>query len=377
MKRSRTTCFAFLLLLVLPVLNSAACTIFVLVTEESVFFANNEDYIKAGAVTFVPPTEGKFGRVNFGFHDFFGIDDFAQGSMNEKGLAFDAAVVQTIKWKPDSKKKEYKGNLIDHILDTCSDVEQVVKKFEMYNCKYLSMSQFLFADANGKSVLVSWEPKSGVIFKYRTGKFQVATNHRQCFSSYRCQRNMRIHQVLSKPTKDPTVQVREALEAVHQEGKGFTTYSTVYDLKKKRVLVFNMSNFDEVVEFDLQKELEKGKQKIKLNSIFKKSRTIKEIQSGNRTDFGTEVTLSENELDKFVGTYQPKSHPDVKVTVKRKGHRLLVDSPGKKVAELKAEGKSIFRIIPDRGQVGFLRTKDGKVTRMVIHKQKDMFLEKQ
>lgn len=376
MLRSFATGLVLFVLFFVLILESAACTIFVLVTKDRVLFGNNEDYIKPGAITFVPASEGKFGRVNFGFHDIITIDSFAQGSMNEKGLVFDAAVVNSIKWKADKKKKEFEGNLVDHIMDTCQSIKEVESKFRAYNCKYLSMCQFLFADATGESVLVSWTPDRGVIFKRRAGKYQIATNHRQCSSTYRCQRNMRVHQVLSKPHRDPVSQVRDALNAVHQEGKGFTSYSTIYDLKKKRLIVYNLSNFEESVEFDLAKELGKGKRQIRLNSIFKKSPSIRKIKSGNRTSFGTEVKVEVAELDNCVGHYQSADNPKIQIQIQRREDRLLVKSPGKPDAVLFPEGEGVFRIHPDRGQVSFRSAPSKKASAMVVHKQKDVILKR-
>lgn len=56
-----------------------ACSMFTLVRDGVVLMGNNEDFVEPGYVWFVPPVEGRLGRVNFGFKG----DRFAQGSMNE------------------------------------------------------------------------------------------------------------------------------------------------------------------------------------------------------------------------------------------------------------------------------------------------------
>ena len=76
-----------------------ACAMFSMVSGDTVLMGNNEDYIKPGYIWFVPAEGETLGRVNFGFSD-----KFAQGSMNEKGLCFDAAVVGKVPYTPDPAK---------------------------------------------------------------------------------------------------------------------------------------------------------------------------------------------------------------------------------------------------------------------------------
>ena len=108
----RNECFLIIsgcLLAVFAAVTSSivsACTLFTIVQNDIVLMANNEDFTKQGAVWFIPARDGKFGRVNVGFHNIFGRpEEFAQGSMNQQGLAFDAAVVAKIPRKPDPNKE--------------------------------------------------------------------------------------------------------------------------------------------------------------------------------------------------------------------------------------------------------------------------------
>ncbi len=70
---------------------ASACTVFCVVRDGKVLFCNNEDFTKPGFIWLVAAEKGRFGRVNLGFDD-----GFAQGSMNEKGLAFDATALQKV-----------------------------------------------------------------------------------------------------------------------------------------------------------------------------------------------------------------------------------------------------------------------------------------
>ena len=56
--------------------------------------------------------------------------------------------------------------------------------------------------------------------------------------------------------------------AVHQEGKNSTLYSTIYDLKRKVVYLYHFHDFDNVVVFDLEKELAKGERVVEMPTLF-------------------------------------------------------------------------------------------------------------
>ena len=106
---------------------------FTLVRDGMALMGNNEDFVEPGYVWFVPPAEGRLGRINFGFKG----DRFVQGSMNEKGLCFDAAVTADIAWQPDPAKKDTE-NLLELIMDTCATVDEAETLFRTYNCKHLA-----------------------------------------------------------------------------------------------------------------------------------------------------------------------------------------------------------------------------------------------
>jgi len=116
--------------------TSWACTVFVIAADGEVLFGNSEDFIYRGAISFVPASPGQLGRVNLGFQSAFGqIDDFAQGSMNERGLAFDATVVPEVAYGGDAEKA-VKQHLLDEIMETCGTVDEAVAMFAKFNCPY-------------------------------------------------------------------------------------------------------------------------------------------------------------------------------------------------------------------------------------------------
>lgn len=351
-----------------------ACTVFTVSTATKSLLANNEDFRKPGAISFVPGKDGRFGRVNFGFHDRFGIvERFAQGSMNEKGLAFDAMAVATVPWVEDPDKPT-RENLADDVMDHCATVAEVIEYFQKYNCAYLASTQFMFADATGASVVIAWDPNEGLTVVPGTGTFQVATNTRLAASGFRCRRAMRVIQELSGSQSLDVDAAKRSLSAVHQRGPdAFTSYACIYDLKERRVSVYNLTNFDEVVEFDLATELSKGLVRRPLKHYFKDSPSLSEVRSGQqRTEYGTAIKLDRQLLVQFEGEYVPDVAPEVRVRVEATDEGLLVHNPGQPPATLVPESTSVFRLAPDRGQVTFHRSASGEVSGLTLHKGQDV-----
>ena len=72
-----------------PTYSAEACTIFMASKEGKTLVGNNEDWVDpASHVWFIPASEGRYGRVYFGFGT-----ELPQGGMNEQGLFMDFAAV--------------------------------------------------------------------------------------------------------------------------------------------------------------------------------------------------------------------------------------------------------------------------------------------
>ncbi len=369
--------FADLPIILLSVVGQSpgfACTVFTISTPTIVLMGNNEDFTKLGAIWFVPGRDGKLGRVNVGFHDGFGkVETFAQGSMNEKGLAFDAMVVGKVAWQQDPAKQTPR-NLADQIIDKCETVAEAIDYFRKYNCPYLANTQFMFADASGASAVIAWEPNRGLSVVNGKGAFQIATNTRLAATGYRCQRFMRVTQELNAAQSLDIEAARRSLQAVHQHGPGgFTSYACIYDLRNRMIYLYNLTNYDEAVSFDLTEQLAKGQASHLMKNLFKSSPSIQEVQSGTqRVNFGTRIELGRDQLEKFVGEYSPDVAPEIRVRIEATDEGLLVHNPGQSVAKLFPETKTIFRIAPDRGQVSFEVSETGQASGLTLHKGQDV-----
>ncbi|MCP5052594.1 MAG: hypothetical protein GY940_35830 [bacterium] len=62
--------------------------------------------------------------------------------------------------------------------------------------------------------------------------------------------------------------VRSVLSATHSEYSYPTLYSNIYDLKNKKVYLYNFHNFQEVLIIDLAKELKKERKSYKIPDLF-------------------------------------------------------------------------------------------------------------
>ena len=360
------------LLLALTVQPARPCSILALHDGDTVLMGNNEDYVEPGYVWFAPARHGRHGRVNVGF-----ANGFVQGSMNDQGLSFDAAVVPKVDWSAAPELPTPK-NLIEMIMDECATVEQAIDYFRRHNCRHLDRSQFLFADATGDAAVIAWLPSTGLSIERMDGRQLIATNHRLAPSGYRCARHVRAQQVLAQREETSLETVRAVLEAIHQHGPdAYTSYSTVYDLKARRVTIYNLAHFGEAVQFDLTAELARSRRKrrrLALADLFEQ-RTDPAVLTSlpQRSDFGTGIRLSAEDLDRFAGVYSPTVAPEVRVRVLREGRALRVENPGQPPARLMPESATTFRITPDRGLVSFRVGSDGAVEGLTLHKQVDIF----
>jgi len=349
---------------VVPGSQSHACSMFTLVRDGMVLMGNNEDFVEPGYVWFTPATEDKLGRVNFGFKD-----RFAQGGMNEKGLCFDAAVTAEVPWAPDPAKKDTK-NLLEIIMDTCATVDEAATLFEQYNCRHLAGGHFMLADATGASIVVTWLPESGLNIVRREGDHQLITNTRLAASGFRCERFVLAERVLRGEPGAPVDVAKKALDTIHQRGpQAFTSYSNIYDLKARKVHVFNLANYDEMITLDLAEELAKGEQRHALKDLFQHSPKLKSITSAEPRIYDTRIDLPDDALSPFLGRYSVLDGKTI-ITIERGEDGLLLNPGTGKSAHLLPESDSTFRIA-EGGQITFTRSAAGEVDGFVMYRNGD------
>ncbi len=321
------------------ILNPAyACTI-VMVSKDGLHLAgNNEDWRDIDTwIWFYPPAAGEYGRVCWGHGSGFSL---AQGGMNDQGLFVDGNGLAETGWTEDPSKPTFQGAVLDHLLAHCATVDEALKFFESNNVPSLEKGKIPIADAAGNSAVVEWGQGKLQLLR-RTGNYQISTNFVQSnfakFEDYPCLRYKMVDQMIRASQGVSLDLVRATLSATHVETVNPTTYSTICDLGKRRVYLYNFHNFEDPVVFDLVEELKKGRQEHAIPSLFKIETTAARVFKQQATQMsGFEVfyrMIDREGIDYFTKRFYEikgslrRAHPiDISEDeMIRLGRRLLSD----------------------------------------------------
>lgn len=232
----------FLTALCFAVPPALACTIFMLTDNEKVLVGNNEDWSDPKTrIWFLDGKDGTFGRVFFGFDNFWG-----QGGMNDQGLFYDWVNfgAQT-GWTADPDKKSIDGNPAEAMLASCATVEDAIEFFKTHNEPGFGYARIFVADRNGASVTIRFEDGSHRVD--RGTDFQVmGYGHRVVMRKV-------------EENHEATVEnLTSILFAAKQDGEYPTQYSNIHDLKSLDVYIFDFRKGESFMKINLMRELEKG-----------------------------------------------------------------------------------------------------------------------
>lgn len=233
---------AWLLLLILACSARAvpACTIFVLADAKRTLFFNNEDYSNpATRIWFLPATKKYYGCAYLGFND-----DWAQGGVNQRGLAFDwVATGTTNGYAPAPELQLLPGNPAERMLESCKTVAEAIAFYHRYAEPGFATARMLIADKTGTSVIISAEH----------GQLQFAIAHQSRGFGYG---NEALKKML-RPTLQPSLENGlPILTACQQGGQYATKYASVYDLRSGELYLAPAGA--EGIRLDLAAELKKG-----------------------------------------------------------------------------------------------------------------------
>jgi len=346
--------------------SAHACSMFTVAHGDTVYFCNNEDFPSTGQISFVPGKGKRLGRVNLSL-----ADGFVQGSMNERGLAFDCAALPEVPWTRDPAKKDVK-NLLELIMDTCGSVDEALAMFDEYNCSHLASGQFMFADASGASAVVTWDPTNQFSLVRREKPYLLMTNDRIAWSGLRDPRYVLADRILAAAPAPDLATCKAALSAMRQHGPAvYTCYTNIFAPKTRAIHLFNLGNLDEEVTLDLQAELAKGRRTIPLGELFEHSPALDTIKTMPQTTYNTEITLPAETLAAYAGTYRAQQ-PDVTLVVTvDSGKGLLFSAAGQRAVGLMPESDHSFRFRESFGTVSFERDATGRVTGLTMHRPGD------
>jgi penicillin V acylase-like amidase (Ntn superfamily) len=119
--------------------SASACTFFSFAGEDLVLFGNNEGHADQQTRLWgVPRTEKSYGCVFLGFNSLF-----AQGGVNEVGLAFDAAAIAAtpLNDHPELPLPD-PINFCEIALRECATIDDVVELIGRYNLSTLQVRSF-------------------------------------------------------------------------------------------------------------------------------------------------------------------------------------------------------------------------------------------
>lgn len=367
---------AALFLASLLVAPAFPCTAFLVCGNGEVLFGNNEDYWNTNVrIWFVPRVKQRLGRVYLGFDN-----GFPQGGMNEAGLAFDGFATGRMPMKEQQGKQVFAGNLIDQVMATCSNVEEVVAFLGRHDLSTLENAMLMFADKSKDSVIIE-----GDEFVRKQGSFQVVTNFYQ--SRHINDRAMcpRFDSAVGKLEQAKQVDLalcRRVLASTVQEAGAPTQYSNVFDLKRGLIYLYHFHNFEEVVVFDLAKELKKGEHKLEIPDLFPSKFAYQRFVEKRKRDKAEATAKRRGKavdakiLDQYSGRYaiELPGMPRIVATIRRDRKKLIASSKSdasgdkQKDVELTPQSDTVFFYIADAGttEIRFERGGDGEVSGIEI-----------
>jgi hypothetical protein len=261
-----------LFVLVLQLMQSQliACTIIFSNDGENVYAGNNEDFLNTAKskIWFEPASAKKYGAAYWGFNYFpFKAQRIPQGGMNEYGLFFDKTSVPEKALKMDKDKRNAGAFYLSRILERCKTVDEAIEMIQKRNLKHFTKGQILLADKTGNYAIID----NNVITK-KTKDYAVITNFRVSepelggFPSQKYSSAVKMFE----SNKEATVgNFENILDEVHQVGSKYSTiYSQICDLKNGKINLYHFHNFEHSKTFDLQEELEKGKNAYYIADLF-------------------------------------------------------------------------------------------------------------
>lgn len=230
----------------LAVVSSAqvvsACTIFVLSDARRTLFFNNEDYSNpATRIWFQPATKAYYGCAYLGFDD-----DWAQGGVNQHGLAFDWVATSTNKgYVPAASLQTPQGNPAERMLESCKTVPEAIAFYHRYAEPSFAASTMLIADKTGASVII----------RAKNGQLQYELSHQSRGFGYGDEALKKMLRPALPSTLESGLPI---LRACRQEGQYATKYASVYDLRSGDIYLTSLAGKEESVQLNLAAELKKG-----------------------------------------------------------------------------------------------------------------------
>lgn len=254
---------------VMPPQPGQGCTVFYASEGDLALAGNNEDsFNPLTRAWFIPASDGRYGRVYFGYEDLS-----PQGGLNDQGLFFDGLSVPYKASVISSQKPAFPGGpltMIDEVMARSATVDEALAVFERYSRPGLEAGQYFFGDKIGNSAVVE-----GDTIIRKQGAYQIATNFRLSEypdPPYPCDRYNTADKRITQAGGSYSVELfRQILDATRQDHYVQTLYSQVYDLKQGLIYLYLFHDFQNGIILKLADELAKGPHMVSVASLFPKN----------------------------------------------------------------------------------------------------------
>jgi hypothetical protein len=230
---------------------------------------NNEDAWRVNSkIWFETGHNGRYGAAYVGHED-----GFPQGGMNDAGLAFDGFTVypQQLRPAPGKKQIDNPAAFIKAIMQQCKTVDDVARVAGQYNRRIFNNGMFLFVDSTGRYLVMEADTLiTGNDAKYVLSNFRpsVTKDADEVFIE-RYQRGRRLLAHRSDTTLAFCTTVMDNMHECRTRIGDGTTYTTIYDLKRKQIFLYFYHNFTHMKPFDLARELKKGDHVLTMSDLFR------------------------------------------------------------------------------------------------------------
>jgi hypothetical protein len=284
------------------------CTVVYAASGDLAFAGNNEDsFNPLTRAWFIPASDGRYGRV------YFGYDDLSpQGGLNDQGLFFDGLYVPYKALGISAQKPDFPDGplaMLDEVMARSATVDEALVFFERYSPSGLEAGQLFFGDKAGNSAIVE-----GDAIIRKKGPYQIATNFRLSENPdppYLDGRYNTADKLLSQADNYSVELIRQALDATHQEDYAQTVYSQVYDLKHGLIYLYLFHDFQNGIVLNLADELDKGPHMVGFASLFPEKNQAYELWSLQMMDnlrvfyeYRIDKSMKPARLSRLVGNYR-------------------------------------------------------------------------
>lgn len=267
--RQNRTVMKYLSILTLSILlfsnSSYACSMYKITRNGKTIVGNNEDWISANTqIWFVPKGNYPYGVMNVGFNN-----DFPQGAINEAGLMFDGFAMPYLKVENTKGKEKIQiQHLLSLIMHKYSSVKEVKEYLLQIDLSDLAASMLVFVDKSGGYLIVEGD------------ELILGNDSEQSFSNFYPSKNSNPEKVnidfyqnglKHLKTSESKADFDYCSSVMNNFQQEITQYTTIYDLEKCTIRLYHYQNFEEFIELDLAKELNKGEHKLKIPELFPKN----------------------------------------------------------------------------------------------------------